>query len=114
MNSAETQERQRCCRNRISLWIHNNQLASPVIQFHPSKGIQTVHVQFLVSTRLATAVVVLVGFEGLYRFVLVPNGPSTATVGSSGVCVVASWGVRHRVLHSWGTASKELPVLVLG
>jgi len=114
MNSAETQERQRCCRNRISLWIHNNQLASPVVQFHPSKGIQTVHVQFLVSTRLATVVVVLVGFEGLYRFVLVLNGPSTATVGSIGVCVVASWGVRHRVLHSWGTASKELPVLVLG
>jgi hypothetical protein len=90
------------------------QLASPVLQFRTSKGIQINHVQFLVGTRLATAVVVLVGFEGLYRFVLVPNGPSTATIGSSGVCVIASWGVRHRVLDSWGTASKELPVLVLG
>eukprot|EP00978_Attheya_sp_CCMP212_P008548 scaffold20050_cov57-Attheya_sp.AAC.1 len=49
-----------------------------------------VHVQFLVGARLATAAVVLVGFEGLYRFVLVPNVRSIATVGSGGVCVVAS------------------------
>jgi hypothetical protein len=48
--------------------------------------------------------VVLLGFEGLYRFVLVTNGVATATVGSSGVCVVASWGVRHCVLDSWGKA----------
>eukprot|EP00978_Attheya_sp_CCMP212_P030346 scaffold111204_cov51-Attheya_sp.AAC.1 len=55
------------------------------------------NVQFLVDilTRLATAAVVLVGFEGLYRFVhvLIPNVQSSATVGSGGVCVVASWTV---------------------
>eukprot|EP00978_Attheya_sp_CCMP212_P022779 scaffold68525_cov37-Attheya_sp.AAC.1 len=43
------------------------------------------------SSRRPTAVVVLVGFEGLYRFVLVPNGVATDTVGSGRVCVVASW-----------------------
>eukprot|EP00978_Attheya_sp_CCMP212_P028480 scaffold98426_cov70-Attheya_sp.AAC.4 len=83
---------------QVHTHIVNDQLASPVVQFRPSKGIQTIHVQFLVGTMLATVVVVIVGFEGLYRFDLVSNCPSTATVGSGAGCVslyLGQLGERH-------------------
>eukprot|EP00978_Attheya_sp_CCMP212_P046681 scaffold404807_cov83-Attheya_sp.AAC.1 len=41
----------------------------------------------------SSSLVVLVGFEGLYRFDLLSNGRPSATVGFGGVCVVESWTV---------------------